>query len=75
MSVDFENEEESEDESFKDDNEGSNDDEESDENEQESGSDVDMIDEELDKKELKSLQKEVGDIDYTGGRPKRGQRK
>lgn len=37
----------------------------------ESGSDVDMIDEELDKKELKALQKEAGKIDTKSGRPKR----
>jgi hypothetical protein len=34
-----------------------------------------MIDSDVDKKELKALQKEAGNIDLKGGRPKRAQRK
>jgi len=30
-----------------------------------------MIDEDIDKNELKAIQKNVGDIDLKGGRPKR----
>lgn len=66
--------EDSEDESFNDSGEDDDDDEEE-EDEKEVSKDVDMIDEELDKKELKALQKETGDIDLKGGRPKRTGRK
>ena len=74
MVGDYDDEEESEDESFKEDGGDSLDDEESGEVEDE-GSDVQMIDSDVDKKELKALQKEAGNIDLKGGRPKRAQRK
>ncbi len=74
MVGDYDDEEESEDESFKEDGGESLDEEESGEVEDE-GSDVQMIDSDVDKKELKALQKEAGNIDLKGGRPKRAQRK
>ena len=74
MVGDYDDEEESEDESFKEDGGDSLDEEESGEVEDE-GSDVQMIDSDVDKKELKALQKEAGNIDLKGGRPKRAQRK
>ena len=61
-------EEESEDESFNEDGEGgSGDDSEAGESEDMS----DMVDEEMDKTEVKALQKETGKVDISKGRPKR----
>lgn len=68
--------EDSEDESFNDSGDDDDDDEdEEDEKEGDQEKDVDMIDEECDKREVKALQKEVGNIDLKGPRPKRTGRK
>lgn len=62
---DYDDEEESEDESF---NDQGNDSESSDPDDE---GDSEMIDSELDKKEVKHLQKEVGDFNIDAPRPKR----
>lgn len=73
--------EDEEDESFKERSDEGSDDEEGEaelENESQEVSmseDVDMVDEELDKKELAQLKKEVGDVDTKAGRPKRNIKK
>jgi len=65
-----EEEEESEDESFED--KGDEESEDSEDSEGGSGNDDNMVDEEMDKQELKALQKESGaNVDVKGGRPKR----
>ena len=69
--ADEEEDEDGEDESFEDSGEG----DEDSEADMGSDSDVSMIDEEMDKNEIKALKKEAGNIDMTGGRPKRGSRK
>ena len=66
MAAEYDDEEGSEDESF---NEEGNDEEGSDENGSDDGSDESM--EDVDKQEVKALQKEVGDVNMKEGRSKR----
>jgi hypothetical protein len=79
MQQDFgDDDEDSEDESFNDSGDDDDDDEDEEDEKsdsQQKGGDVDMIDEECDKREVKALQKEVGNIDLKAGRPKRAGRK
>jgi len=70
--AEYDDEEESEDESFNEDAVNSQeDDDESGEFDKDGSGDVDMIDEDVDKNELRAIQKDVEEIDLKAGRPRR----
>ena len=70
--AEYDDEEESEDESFHEDAVNSQeDDDESGEFDKDGSGDVDMIDEDVDKNELRAIQKDVEEMDLKAGRPRR----
>jgi len=70
--AEYDDEEESEDESFNEDAVNSQeDDDESGEFDKDGSGDVDMIDEDVDKNELRAIQKDVEEMDLKAGRPRR----